>query len=115
MAKLLTASAAVLALALSCGAAAQDKKAITKQLAENDKVQVIENTYPPGATSELSRSAVRVVRVLKGGTLERTFADGKKEKRTYKTGEVHINEPGPQYSNKNVGKTTVVLYVVRLK
>ena len=86
-----------------------------RSLAENDKVLVIENTYAPGSTSELSRAGVRVVRVLKGGTLERTYADGKKEKRVYKAGQVYINEPGPQYTNKNVGKTPVVLYVVRLK
>jgi hypothetical protein len=115
MARLLTASAAVLALALSFGAAAQDKKSVSKKLAENDKVLVIENTYAPGATSEMSRSSMRVVRVLKGGTLERTYADGKKQKVSYKTGSVHINEPGPQYTNKNVGATPVVLYVVRLK
>jgi hypothetical protein len=115
MARLLTASAAVLALGLSFGAAAQDKKSVVKKLAENDKVLVFENTYAPGATSDLSRSGLRVVRVLKGGTFERTFADGKKEKRVYKTGEVHINEPGPQYTNKNVGNTTIVLYIVRLK
>jgi len=114
MARLFTASAVVLALALSFGAAAQDK-AVSKKLAENDKVLVIENTYAPGATSELSRAGVRVVRVLKGGTLERTYADGKKEKRVYKAGQVYINEPGPQYTNKNVGATPVVLYVVRLK
>ena len=57
----------------------------------------------------------RVVRVLKGGTVLRTYADGKTEKSEWKTGEVQIQEPGPQYTARNVGKTEVVLYVVRLK
>jgi len=100
---------------------AQDKKpaapmkSVVKVLVENDKVTAMENTYAPGAESELSRSGVRVVRVLKGGTLQRTFEDGKKETVTYKTGQTVINEPGPAYRNKNIGKTTIVLYVVRLK
>jgi len=32
-----------------------------------------------------------------------------------KTGEVKINEPGPAYTAKNIGKTTVKLYVVQVK
>lgn len=54
----------------------------------------------------------RVVRALKGGTVLRTYADGKTEKSEWKTGEVQIQEPGPQYTARNVGKTEVVLYVV---
>lgn len=53
--------------------------------------------------------------MLKGGTVLRTYADGKTEKSEWKTGEVQIQEPGPQYTARNVGKTEVVLYVVRLK
>jgi hypothetical protein len=55
------------------------------------------------------------VRALKGGTLQRTYADGKKEQVVYKTGDVRINEPGPAYTTKNIGKSEVKLYVVRLK
>jgi len=47
--------------------------------------------------------------------LFRSYADGKKERVVYKTGQVRINEPGPAYTTKNIGKTAVKLYVVRLK
>jgi len=103
------------------GAIAQDKKAgkgaapTIKVVAENAKVVVTETTYAPGAESNTSRAEVRVVRALAGGTLQRTYADGKKEDIVYKTGQVRINEPGPAYTAKNIGKTTIKLYVVRLK
>jgi hypothetical protein len=126
MRKLVTASLAVTALVFSGlmadGAIAQDKKAgkgaakaTIKVVAENAKVIATETTYAPGAEGDAPRSSIRVVRALKGGTLQRTYADGKKENIVYKAGEVKINEPGPAYTTKNVGKTEVKLYVVRLK
>ena len=118
MEKRLALSLGTAALALSLvanGALAEDKKVVSKKLAENDKVIVVENTYAPGAVSDMTRSQMRVVHVLKGGTFERTYADGKKEKVAVKKGETRINEPGPAYVNKNVGKSDIVLYVVRLK
>ena len=122
MTKILAASLTALALAFSGAAVAQDKKMdkgtakpVIKVVAENAKVIVTETTYAPGAESNTSRAETRVVRALAGGTLERSYADGKKEKVIYKTGQVRINEPGPAYTAKNVGKTTIKLYVVRLK
>ena len=113
------------------GAAAQDKKgapapaqkkaAAPKEvsirvIAENAKVRVTEVTYAPGAENKsTSRATMRIVRALKGGTLERTYADGRKENVTYKNNEVHINEPGPQYDTRNVSTGAVVLYVVTIK
>ena len=84
-------------------------------LAESDKLQVIEIRQKPGELSTPSTSATRVLRVLQGGTLLRTYADGKTEEVVWKAGEVQIQEPGPQYTVKNVGKSEIVLYVVRLK
>jgi hypothetical protein len=97
-------------------AMAEEKKAQVKVVAENAKVRVTETTYAPGAEgASASRAQMRVVRALKGGTLLRTFADGRKETVVYKTGQVRINEPGPDYATKNVGKGALVLYVVTLK
>src|SRR5437667_10570636 len=90
-------------------------KAVIKVMAENAKVTATETTYAPGAESNTSRAETRVVRALAGGTLQRTYADGKKELIVYKTGQVRINEPGPAFTAKNIGKTTIRLYVVRLK
>jgi hypothetical protein len=104
-------------------AIAQDKKAdkgapkaVIKVLTENDKLRAFETTFAPGAqNTAVPSTATRVVRALSGGTLERTYADGKKEKVVYKTGEVRINNPSPAYTVKNVGKTEVKLYVVQVK
>lgn len=94
---------------------AEPEKAVRADLAEDDKVQVFEIRQKPGQVSTPSTSGTRVIRALSGGSLLRTYADGKTEKSDWKTGEVQIQGPGPQYSVTNVGKTEVVLYVVRLK
>ena len=60
-------------------------------------------------------SSTRVIRVLKGSTILRTFADGKTEKKVWKTGEVGILGPTGQYTTKNIGKSEYVIYVVVLK
>jgi hypothetical protein len=118
----LGAAALIFSGLMADGAIAQDKKAnkgapkvVIKVIAENAKVTANETTYAPGAESNTSRAEIRVVRALKGGTLQRTYADGKKEQVVYKTGDVRINEPGPAYTTKNIGKSEVKLYVVRLK
>jgi len=127
MRSLVTASLAALAFVLSGAmvnsAMAQGKKAAKgaakatmKVIAESAKARAYEVTFAPGAeNTAVPSSSVRVVRALAGGTLQRTYADGKKENIVYKTGQVRINEPGPAYTTKNIGKTTVKLYVVRLK
>ena len=95
---------------------AQNGMATTKVLAENDKVLVLERRYKPGDENQNPpNTSTRVVRVLKGGTLLRTYANGKTEKQEYKTGDTRINVPGPQYTGKNVGKSEIVLYVLVLK
>lgn len=88
-----------------------------KKLFENDKVVATENLTKPGGESESRvRKYFRVVRVLSGGTTERTWADGKKEVRNPKTGDVYAEGPDTMaFKTKNVGKTDVVIYVVRLK
>jgi len=124
MRKLALALLGTLALALPGGVVAQDKKAdkggskaVVKVLKETPKVRVFEVTYAPGAeNSAVPTQAHRVVRALKGGSLMRTYKDGKKEDVSYKTGEVRINEPSQAtFTTKNVGKGEIKLYVVQLK
>lgn len=86
-----------------------------KVLVDNDKVQVIEEAFKPGAVSDSKARPYRVVRALKGGTLQRTYPDGKKEIARWKAGEVKVFEATPPYVLKNIGNTEVLLYVVRLK
>ena len=84
---------------------------------ENDKVRAFEVLFKPGDENKAVPSAnFRIVRALKGGSLTRTYADGKTEKNEYKTGQVWFNEPTKVgYTVKNVGKSDVQLYVVVLK
>jgi hypothetical protein len=98
-------------------AKAEKGKAAQKVLLENNKVRVQEVMYKPGdENTSVASSSSRVVRALKGGTLMRTYADGKTEKSEWKTGEVKFIESSKvAYRAKNVGKTDVQLYVVILK
>jgi hypothetical protein len=125
MTRLTTASAALAALMLAAPLAfAQDKGNAQKkaaqvsihQITENDKVKVYEATYKPGAENKgIAASTMRVVRAIRGGALQRIYADGKTETIEWKPGQVRIVQPGPAYTTKNVGKSTMVLYVVQLK
>ena len=116
----------LLAGAIAQPAVAQDKKAdkkmeksaagkaAVKQITSDDKASAYEVTYKPGDERSISPGH-RVVRALQGGTLERTHADGKKEKVEYKTGQVRINKPTQGYTTRNIGKAEVQLYVVEQK
>lgn len=86
-------------------------------LPENDKVRVFEVEFKPGDENKAVPSASsRVVRALKGGTLMRTYADGKTQNVEWKTGQVRFNEAEKTaYTTKNVGKSDILLYVVVLK
>jgi hypothetical protein len=110
----------ILAGGAASSAVAQGKAAMApvqlKVLLENDKVRAFEFTQKPGQdNTSIASTKFRIVRAVKGGTIERTYADGKKETIVFKTGEVRMNEPGPGYTSKNIGKNDLHLYVVLLK
>jgi hypothetical protein len=120
--------ALVLAIAVAIPATAQEKKAAPaakgkptmKVLIENDKVKVWETTYKPGdVNTEVANSSYRVNRTLQSGTIERTYADGKKEKLELKAGVVRYLEPtkpgAPSYTVQNIGNTDYVSYTVLMK
>jgi hypothetical protein len=85
-----------------------------KVFVENEKVLVSEVRYKPGASSGMLERNERVTRALTDGTLEKTYKDGKKETITWKAGDVKYN-PKETYSQKNTGKTELVLYTVSIK
>ena len=88
----------------------------TKVLHEDDRVRVVENTTKPGENGANVVRGKRVVRILQGGTAERTYADGRKEKIDRKAGEVIVAGPDKEaYWAKNIGKTTQVTFVVQIK
>ena len=110
--------ALIVAGGMASSAVAQEKagKASVKTLLDNAKVRVVETTLKPGdELAAITTSVPRVIRVLKGGTTQFTYADGKKEAKVWKAGDVMWVEPGPAYSNKNTGKTEVQLFVINLK
>lgn len=84
---------------------------------ENDKVRVFEAQFKPGDENKAVPSASsRVIRALKGGTLQRKYADGKTQKVEWKTGEARFVEAEKApYTAKNIGKSDVHLYIVVLK
>ena len=106
-------------------ALAQDKKAemkapaapaagevVTKEIEQNDKLRIYEATFKPGDVSPSAKRPLRAVYAIKGGPLERTYEDGKKELIQWKDGQARIiSEPRP-YSVKNIGKSVVHLYIV---
>jgi negative regulator of sigma E activity len=110
----------IMAGGLASSAAAQGKAAMApvqqKVLLENDKVRAFEFTQKPGQeNTSIASTKYRIVRALKGGTLERTYADGKKEDIVWKAGEVRYLDKLPAYTIKNNGKTVVQTYTVQLK
>ena len=106
-------SAMAIALAGSGPLLAADS--MTKTLAENDKVVVIDNIAPPGAVSPMTSRLGLVAYYVNGGTSERAFADGTKEVIERKTGETLIVTEKRPYSLKNVGKTTIHVVTYRMK
>jgi hypothetical protein len=115
-----------IALAFACatsltaiGQGGQPPKSETKVLLSNERVEVTETRYKPGAENSNVPRAARVIRALTSGTLQRIYPDGRKENLEWKAGEVRFNPAlegaTPQYTTKNVGKSELVLYSVRLK
>ncbi len=96
-------------------AKAAKSEATLKVFVDNDKVRVFEIRFKPGDQGANVARPARVLRVLKGGTLLRTFADGKSDQRTYKTGEVVYEQSAQPFVPKNVGKSDLIFYVVFVK
>ena len=109
------AAATVFVLAGFQSLSAQEPTA--KVLSNNDKVRVVEVTYKPDDESKSRKRPVfRVVRALKGGTLQRIYADGKTEDWVMKAGDVKVYDADKEpFATKNVGASDLIFYVVLLK
>jgi hypothetical protein len=85
-----------------------------KALVENDSVKAYLVTFAPGeALPSLDRPR-RLVHYQSAGTLQRVYPDGKAEDRTFNMGDTAWIEPAA-YAIKNIGATTVVVFVVEVK
>lgn len=96
-------------------AEAQEKKAQTKVLFDNETVRVQEVTFAPGAEGANTKRPSRVMRVLEGGTIRRTYANGKAENVVYRTGEVKLVEAERPFVPRNIGDSDIVFLVVSFK
>jgi hypothetical protein len=92
-----------------------DLDPIIKVVLDNTKVKVTEVTWKPGQLAIGSYAEYRVVRVLSGGTVLRTYSDGKTEKMVRSDGEVYVLEPSRPYAELNTGKSDIMLTNVELK
>jgi hypothetical protein len=98
------------------GKAAKPPQVPTRVLFDNDKVRVQEVTFRPGDQGPNIPRPFRVIRVLEGGTMRHTYTGGRTETVVYRTGEVVVREAeNNPYVPRNVGKSTIVFYVVALK
>ncbi|MBM3358276.1 MAG: hypothetical protein FJY54_11180 [Betaproteobacteria bacterium] len=97
-------------------AKAEKGKVVTKTVFENDHMRVFEATFKPGDVAPTGPRPLRVIRPLKSGVLERTFADGTTDKVEFKAGEVKVLQAEPKpYTPKNIGKSDLSLYVDYVK
>lgn len=110
-------AAALLAALIAVPASAQNKpgEATIKEIEQNDKVRVYEVTYKAGETLPSAKRPMRVVHAIQGGTLERTFEDGKKEAVEFKSVETKIINEEKPYALKNPGKSVIHLLIVAVK
>ena len=96
-------------------AKAEKGKATLKVLLENDKVRVYEAYIPAGGEAANIARPYRIGRALTSATIERNYADGRKETVKWKAGEVKALGPDTQYIPRNIGKTDFRIYVVEPK
>lgn len=94
---------------------AQPRGSPTKLLFEDDRVRVQEVTFRPGDQGPNVPRPYRIIRVLEGGTMQRSYPDGRTEEVVYRTGEVKVYAADKPFVPRNIGKTHIVLYVVALK
>lgn len=84
----------------------------TRVIYDDARVRVQEVTFLPGEIGVNRIRPFRVMRVLEGGTMLRTYADGGTETIVYKTGDVIVYETEEPFVPKNVGSTDIVFFVV---
>ena len=87
-------------------------------LLDNDEVELVRLTYPPGTESGMHGHQFphRVVYVLAGGTIKLVPADSDKQAQTLKVeAGTSLFRPAEEHNVVNVGDTTVQLLETELK
>ena len=90
-----------------------------KEVFKSDKaVGVLWSLEAGGEAPSVARAGARAAYVIQGGKLERHYPDGKTVPVPLKAGDtLYLDKPEDQapYAIKNVGKTTVKIYLVTIK
>ena len=90
-----------------------------KEVFKSDKaVGVLWSLEAGGEAPSVARPGTRAAYVIQGGKLERHYPDGKTVPVPLKAGDtLYLDKPEDQapYAIKNVGKTTVKIYLVTIK
>jgi quercetin dioxygenase-like cupin family protein len=110
--------AALLLLALSTGAPAQDPalvnaKTIAVKL-DNERVRVLEAVLQPGDKEQLHSHPTSVYYVIEGGKMRNHAADGSTTEVELRPGQVVYRDPVTHWA-ENIGTTTVRIVLVELK
>lgn len=91
------------------------KDATRKILLDNDRVTVIETSYPPGSGVPMHEHRFpHAGYVIEGGQVEITAADGKSTRLNLATGQAVWREP-QSHSARNVGSTPLRVVEVEVK
>jgi len=87
-------------------------------LLENDDVQVVRLTYPPGTESGMHSHQFphRVVYFVKGGNLQLVPADPQAEPDVFMVGDGEaVYLPAVEHNVKNIGESEIVILEVEVK
>lgn len=116
MNKQIIAAAAAGAMALGALSATADEaaKGASKVLFENERVRVLEATYPPGTTHETHSHPDHVVYALEDAKVRMTGEDGKAVDVDIKKGGTRW-QPAVTHKTENIGATTLHAILVELK
>ena len=109
--------AAIFVMLLTMPTFAQKKSDKKEVLLDNDKVEVVRLTYPPGTESGIHghKHPHRVIYVLEGGELELIDATSKTTKRVTVVKDSVLYVPAATHNVRNVGDTQVKLLEVEIK
>ena len=94
---------------------ASSAQCVTSVVTENEKFLVQDTVCAPGASSAMAKRPMRVLHIVKGARLTRTYEDGTKEKLTFKKGQTIILNIDKAYSYKNEGKKDFHVLVISTK
>jgi hypothetical protein len=93
---------AALAVAPACAS-----ECAVRELAPNNKFMVQDLVCVPGDTAPMTTRPMRVLHIIKGGVVRRTFEDGSTQVINYKDGDTDVLDIKQAYSFEIIGKSEI--------